>query len=78
MLMLDSSNVWVRRDLIPEALGDMPAPRGSAAQASSTPRKNNGISGDARRSSVELGKRAFDIKVDYAVHQIQGFLASQK
>ena len=78
MLMLDSTNVWVRRDLIPEALGDMPAPRGSAAQQSSTPRKNNGISGDARRSSVELGKRAFDIKVDYAVKQIQGFLANQK
>jgi creatinine amidohydrolase/Fe(II)-dependent formamide hydrolase-like protein len=78
MLMLDSSNVWVRRDLIPEALGDMPVPRGSAAQQSSTPRKNNGISGDARRSSVELGKRAFDIKVDYAVKQVQGFLANQK
>jgi creatinine amidohydrolase len=78
MLMLDSSNVWVRRDLIPEALGDMPMPRGTAAQASATPRKNNGISGDARRSSVELGKRAFDIKVDYAVRQIQAVLANQR
>ena len=37
----------------------------------------NGISGDARRSSVELGKRAFDIKVDYAVKQIRGFLGQQ-
>ena len=41
------------------------------------PRKNNGISGDARRSTPELGKMAFNIKVDYAVKQIQGFLASQ-
>jgi creatinine amidohydrolase/Fe(II)-dependent formamide hydrolase-like protein len=78
MLMLDSSNVWVRRDLIPEALGDMPRPRGSTPAANAPPRKNNGISGDARRSSVELGKRAFDIKVDYAVRQIHEFLANQK
>ncbi len=41
------------------------------------PRKNNGISGDARRSSIALGKQAFDIKVDYAVKQITGFLANQ-
>ena len=81
MLMLDSSNVWVRRDLIPEALGDITPPggrRGAAPDPNAPPRKNNGISGDARRSSVELGKRAFNIKVDYAVHQIQGFLANQK
>ena len=38
------------------------------------PRVNNGISGDARRSTPELGKRAYDQKVDYAVRQIRGFL----
>jgi creatinine amidohydrolase/Fe(II)-dependent formamide hydrolase-like protein len=38
------------------------------------PRVNNGISGDARRSTAELGKMAFDMKVDYAVKQIRGFL----
>jgi creatinine amidohydrolase/Fe(II)-dependent formamide hydrolase-like protein len=32
---------------------------------------SNGISGDARRSSVALGKKAFDNKVDYAVRQIR-------
>jgi creatinine amidohydrolase/Fe(II)-dependent formamide hydrolase-like protein len=78
MLMLDSSNVWVRRDLIPTALGDtMPrGRRGGAANAA--PRVNNGISGDGRRSSVELGRRAFNIKVEYAVRQINEFLASTK
>ena len=35
----------------------------------------NGILGDARRSTAELGKRAFDMKVDYAVRQIRSFLA---
>jgi len=39
---------------------------------------NNGITGDARRSSAELGKMLFDIKVDYAVKQIQGFVTQGK
>jgi creatinine amidohydrolase/Fe(II)-dependent formamide hydrolase-like protein len=82
MLMLDSTNVWVRRDLIPEALGDPVQPRGAgrrgASDPNAPPRKNNGITGDARRSSAELGRRAFNIKVDYAVRQIHEFLASQK
>ena len=80
MLYLDSASVYVRRDLIPPALGDT-MPRGRAVRAASNDpnapspaRVNNGISGDARRSSVELGKKAFDIKVDYAVKQIRGFL----
>jgi hypothetical protein len=47
------------------------------ADPNGPPRKNNGITGDARRSTAALGKMAFDIKIDYAVKQIQGFLASQ-
>jgi creatinine amidohydrolase len=65
-------DVWVRKDLIPTALGDT-TPRG-VPRDPSKPRVNNGISGDARRSSAELGKKAFDQKVDYAVRQIRGFL----
>jgi creatinine amidohydrolase/Fe(II)-dependent formamide hydrolase-like protein len=34
----------------------------------------NGILGDARRSTAELGKLAFDMKVDYAVRQIRSLL----
>jgi creatinine amidohydrolase len=37
---------------------------------------NNGITGDARRSSVALGKMAFDMKVDYAVKQIRGLVST--
>jgi creatinine amidohydrolase len=73
MWYLDSANVYVRRDLIATALGDT-TPRG-AQRDPNAPRVNNGISGDARRSSPELGKKAFDIKVDYAVRQIRSFLA---
>jgi creatinine amidohydrolase len=64
---------WVRPELIPTAVGDT-TPR-NATRDPNAPRVNNGISGDARRSSPELGKRAFDQKVDYAVRQIRGFLA---
>ena len=44
------------------------------ARDPSAPRVNNGITGDGRRSSAELGKRIFDMKVDYAVRQIRTLL----
>ncbi len=82
MLYLGGDKGWVRKELIPTAEGDpVPPPgergRGRANDPNAPPRKNNGITGDARRSTAALGKMAFDIKVDYAVKQIQGFLASQ-
>jgi creatinine amidohydrolase/Fe(II)-dependent formamide hydrolase-like protein len=68
---------WVRYGLIATALGD-PVPSSGQPQANrDTPRINNGITGDARRSSVALGKMHFDMKIDYAVKQIQGFLGTQ-
>ena len=80
MLYLGGDKGWVRKELIPTALGD-PAPepgqRGRANDPNAPPRKNNGITGDARKSTAALGKMAFDIKIDYAVKQIQGFLANQ-
>jgi creatinine amidohydrolase len=81
MLYLGGSKGWVRKELIPTALGDpVPPPgqrgRGRSEDPNAPPRKNNGITGDARRSSAALGKMAFDMKVDYAVRQIQGFLAN--
>jgi creatinine amidohydrolase len=71
-------DAWVRKELIPTALGDpAPAPgqpgRGPVDPAA-LPSVNNGIIGDARRSSAELGKIAFDMKVEYAARQIRGFL----
>ena len=64
---------WVREDLIKTALGDPIVPRGTPRDPNAI-RVNNGISGDARPSSRELGKRAFDMKIDYAVKQIQSFI----
>jgi len=75
-LMYLGGDAYVRKDLVKTALGDpVPVP---GQPRSNAPRVNNGITGDARRSSVELGKMRFDMKVDYAVKQIQGFIAAAK
>jgi creatinine amidohydrolase len=82
MLYLGGDKGWVRKNLIATAEGDPPPPpgsrgrRGEAPDPNAAPRKNNGITGDARKSTAALGKMQFDIKVDYAVKQIQGFLAN--
>jgi creatinine amidohydrolase len=84
MLYLGGNKGWVRKELLPTAEGDpVPPPgqrgqgRGQAADRNAPPRRNNGITGDARRSTAALGKMAFDMKIDYAVKQIQGLLANQ-
>src|SRR5712691_971799 len=81
MLYLGGDKGWVRKELIATAEGDPPPPpgargRGRGADPNAPPRKNNGITGDARKSTAALGKMAFDIKIDYAVKQIQGFLGA--
>jgi len=78
MLYLDKDNTWVRRDLIPSAVGDPvvghTAGDGKAQFGPHSPQ--NGILGDARRSTAELGKLAIDMKVDFAVRQIRSLLPS--
>ena len=81
MLYLGGDKGWVRKELIATAEGDpVPPPgargRGRGADPNAPSRKNNGITGDARKSTAALGKMAFDIKIDYAVKQIQGFLGT--
>ena len=71
MMYLDKDNTWVRRDRLSSAVGDSVVD-GKAQFGPHSPQ--NGILGDARRSTAELGKRAFDMKVDYAVRQIRSLL----
>ena len=71
MMYLDKDNTWVRRDLVSSAVGD-PVVDGKVQIGPQSPQ--NGILGDARRSTAELGKRAFDMKVDFAVRQIRSLL----
>ena len=68
---------WSRADLIPTALGDPVAPRGAPRDPNAN-RKNNGITGDARGATRAWGKVMFDMKIDYAVKQIQGFIPPAK
>ena len=76
MLFL-GGDVWVRKDLIKDALGDPVAVPGTLRDPNAK-RINNGITGDGRRASKELGKKAFEMKVAYAVKQIRGFLNMPK
>jgi creatinine amidohydrolase len=73
MLYLGGDKGWVRKDVLPNALGDPVRRRGDAVDPNAK-RVNNGITGDARPSTAELGKRIFDTKVDYAVRQIKQLL----
>ena len=64
--------------LVKSALGDpMPEPGGRGRATNGAPRKNNGITGDGRPSSAELGKVEFEMKIDYAVRQIRGFVQNE-
>ena len=80
MLYLGADKGWVRKDLVPTAVGDPVGARGGGRgrgqqpDPNAPPRINNGITGDARKSTTELGKKIFDMKVDYAVNQIHQLL----
>ncbi len=75
MLYLGGDKGWVRKALVKDALGD-PLPPPGQRPAADAPRVNNGITGDGRRSSAELGKRLFEMKSDYAVRQIKQLLST--
>jgi creatinine amidohydrolase len=77
MLYLGGDKGWVRKDLIKTALGDPVRQRGEARDPNEK-KINNGITGDARRASAELGKRFIDMKVDYSVRQIRQLLDGSK
>ena len=80
MMYLGLDKGWVRKELVATAVGNYQQCPGKPVDeaAAARPRVNNGITGDARRSTVELGKMAFDGKVNNAVRQINEFLAAQK
>ena len=65
MLYLGADLGWVRAELVPTAV------QGPDREHA------NGISGDARPSTKELGRKIFDMKVDYAVKQIQAMVGQR-
>ena len=66
----------VRKELLATALGDPMLEPGQARDPNAK-RVNNGIQGDGRRSTAELGKREFDMKIEYAVRQIRSFIPAK-
>jgi creatinine amidohydrolase/Fe(II)-dependent formamide hydrolase-like protein len=68
MIYLGEQLGWVRMDELKNAVAD------TALRAPGAARGNNGVAGDGRRSSAELGKIVFDMKIDYAVRQIRSLI----
>ena len=75
MLYLGGDKGWVRKDLLPTAAGD-PVLKPGERRDPNAKRIDNGITGDARRSTADLGKRFIDMKVDYGVKQIRQVLGN--
>jgi creatinine amidohydrolase/Fe(II)-dependent formamide hydrolase-like protein len=62
-----------------QGAGQAAAGGGRAAPDPNAPRiVASGVSGDGRKSTEALGKEAFEMKVDYAVKQIQAWMATIK
>ena len=72
LMMYLGGDAWVRKDKI--VAGDPVLPPGTPPDPNK-PRVNNGILGDPRPSTPEIGKRYFDIRTKNAVAQIQALIA---
>jgi len=76
MLYLEpASGQWVR-SIYKTTIGDPVLPPGQRPDPR-TPRVNNGITGDPRPSTPEIGKLVVDMKVTNAVAQIQKLIAAK-
>jgi len=71
-----AASVWVR-DSYKTTMGDPVLAAGQKADPK-IPVVNNGITGDPRLSSVELGRMYIDIRVRDGVTQIQAMIASRR
>ena len=75
-LLATEDGTWVRKDKIAIANGTPIVDGKTMTNSPNDPK--NGIVGDGRKSNAEVGKVRFDMKVDYAVKQIQGFIPPKK
>jgi creatinine amidohydrolase len=73
LMMYLGGDEWVRRDKM--VAGD-PVPRRGAPPDPNTPRVNNGIRGDPRPSTPEIGKLYFEMRTRNAVAQIRAMIAA--
>lgn len=74
MYLEGAAGNWVRKDQLPNSEG-APVVDGKVQRKPGVP--DNGITGDARKSSAELGKLRHEMKVDFGVKQIQSLIAAK-
>jgi creatinine amidohydrolase len=72
LMMYLGGDAWVRKDKM--VAGDPLLPPGTPRDPN-TPLADNGVIGDPRPSTPEMGKRYFDMKTKNAVAQIQAMIA---
>ena len=72
MFLEPAPNAWVRRDKLPQAVGT--ERRGPDAPAQPNAPPPNGVSGDGRQSTPQIGKVGYDMHVTQAVTQIRKLL----
>jgi creatinine amidohydrolase/Fe(II)-dependent formamide hydrolase-like protein len=72
-MMYLGGDAWVRKDKM--VAGDPVLPPGTARDPN-TPLVDNGIRGDPRPSTAEMGKRYFDLKTRNTVAQIRALIAA--
>jgi creatinine amidohydrolase len=77
MYLEPSPDAWVRRDKLPEAVGQHIL-RTNPPTPPDPSHPSNGVSGDGRRSAPELGKYGYDVHVNEAVAQIKQLLGETK
>ena len=75
MLYLGGDQGWTRKELVATALGDPVRKPGEASGPERQRASTTASPATRRRSTAELGKRIFDMKVEYAVAQIRRLLA---
>ena len=76
MYLEPARDVWVRREKLPEAVG---TERRRAPDAPPDPNAPppNGVSGDGRQSTAQIGKVGYEMHVNEAVAQIRQLLGQQ-
>jgi creatinine amidohydrolase len=75
MYLEPTPDAWVRQDKLPEAVGEKRVRTVPPAPHDPNRAPGNGVSGDGRASTAEIGKYGYDIHVSESVGQIKQLLA---
>jgi creatinine amidohydrolase len=76
MYLEPAPNAWIRRDKLAEAVGTQ-RDRAAATPPDPNAPPPNGVSGDGRKSTPEIGRVGYDLHVNEAVAQIRQLLGQK-